>query len=600
MLGFFTVLAIILTFSVTLTIIVKKRIEQVIPISVVGIVLIIFIAGLFDNLELGANIVQVLTIAQLIFIPITIIKKDKENKAKELIKNIATPGLLVYILLFVVSIIINKNRIFEDYDEFNHWAVIIKNMFMYNTYGTNPETIVRFNEYPPFTAVFQYLFLAVQKVYREDIIIIAQNILYFSIIIPVTQSIRWDKSIRKILVTVPLIIFLPMIFYSNFYLDILVDGILGIMFAYTIFTAFEKEKDTKFKYLKILAGEIMLCLTKTSGIGLAVMALIIILIKNIINRKNDKQNFKKEIKAMIGVILIVAIFTSIWYVKVSRAEKRWDFNQYVEVDNKDDEEQKQIAQSFAISVFMKEALTEKEFTVFSVILILICVQTYTIRKIKQKDYTYYTWAMLISIPIYLVSLLITYATIFDSMEAHYLTCFDRYTSTILLGYVVFQLFVLSQRECQNYIHAVLLVVTIIIAVMPLENISDKYIYGKNYVLTSNINRDIYTKITRYKDDLNTEHKILYIMGPKANMEYLQSMINYEMMPIKIENSTVGNYKTGEEFERAAKDYTHVFIYRMQAEVKEAIKGAFENQTVQNNTLYEVIFNNDKILLEMVK
>ena len=156
-------------------------------------------------------------------------------------------------------------------------------MFIYDTYGTNIESVVQFNEYPPFTAIFQYLFLKINEVYKEDIIIVAQNMLYLSIVIPITKNINWDKSLKKLVTIVPIIIFIPMIFYKDFYLNILVDGILGIMFAYVIFSALEKE-NTIFKYIKILAGEIMLCLTKTSVIGLAVLLILIILIKLLIDR----------------------------------------------------------------------------------------------------------------------------------------------------------------------------------------------------------------------------------------------------------------------------------------------------------------------------
>lgn len=597
--GFLTVFAIILSFSITLTILLKKKIEQVIPISVVGIILIIYVAGLFDNLKMGVNIVQALTIIQLIFIVIIIIKKDKKNELKELVKNIATPGLVLYILLFVLSIIINKNRIFEDYDEFNHWAVIIKNMFMYNTYGTNPESIVRFNEYPPFTAVFQYLFLVIQKVYREDTIIIAQNLLYFSIIIPVTKCISWDKSLRKLFLIAPLIIFLPMIFYENFFLDILVDGMLGVMFAYTIFVAFEEESNIKFKYMKILAGELMLCLTKTSGIGLAVLSIVIIFIKLIVDRKKDKQDFNKGIKAISIVILITLIFTSIWYIKVNNAEKRWDFKQYVEVDTSKKEYQSQIAKDFTLSVFLKQTITERNLTVFSVILIFICMQVYTVKKINAKGYKYYAWAMLISIPLYLIILLITYATIFETIEAQQLTCFDRYTSTILLAYSIFQMLVLMQEKEESFFRSLCLVIALIVALMPLENIERKYINGRSYCLSSNINRDIYTKIRKYTENIEPTDKILYIAGPKANMEYLTAMNEYEIMPITITATMVGVFGTQENFETTIKDYDYVFIYRIKQEQKETIKKVFLDENISNDTLYEVVNEDGKVILKQI-
>ena len=100
--GYFAIFGIILSFSIVLTIILKKRIEQVIPIAIVEIVLIVFIAGIFDNLKLGVNILQIFSIIQLVFIFISIIKADKDKKIKEIVGNIATPRFinLYYIVYY--------------------------------------------------------------------------------------------------------------------------------------------------------------------------------------------------------------------------------------------------------------------------------------------------------------------------------------------------------------------------------------------------------------------------------------------------------------------------------------------------------------------
>ena len=590
------IFSILITFATMLSITFKKRIEETMPISTVGIILLIFLAGLLDNLKIGAIIVQILTIIQLIFILVTILKKDKDG-IKEILGRILTPGLLIYTLLFIVNVIINQGRIFEDYDEFNHWAVIIKNMFIYNTYGTNPETIVRFNEYPPFTAVFQYLFLAVQKVYSEDTVIIAQNVLYLSIIIPITKKIKWDKSALKILTAIPLIIFMPMILYKNFFLNILVDGILGIMFAYTIYSAYEDDSSI-FKTLKILAGTIMLCLTKTSGLGLAVLALIIILIKIIIDRKKDKSKFKSSIKSLIVICVITAILTSIWYIKVNNAQKRWDFSKYVNAEE-DRQNSSDILKSFTMSVFMRQDITTKQLTVFAVMILLIGLQIYSIKKVKNKNFTYYAIAMLVSIPIYLISLAITYMTIFENMEGTMLTCFDRYTSTILLATLCFNAFAMFDIKTKFSVELIV-IASIIITLMPIDNIYTQYIRGKNYVKTSNTNRDIYTKIEKYKDKLNANDKILYMAGDKANIEYLKAMNEYVMMPVKIQNMISGNYESAEKLKKVIERYDYVFIYRTNTDTVDNIKECFEGGKVQRDTLYRVVKNNETIELEKVK
>lgn len=594
--GYVIIFFIILTYASMLTIIFKKKIEEVIPISIVEIILIIYLFGIFDKLQLGVKIVQIATIIQLIAILIIILLKKDKEEVKKIVNRIITPGLFVYVILFISSIFINKGRIFENYDEFNHWAVIIKNMFLYNTYGTNPESVVAFNEYPPFTAVFQYLFLSIHKIYREDIIIVAQNILYLSIIIPITKCIEWNKSLKKLIIIVPIIVFVPMIFYENFYLDILVDGILGIMFAYVIYSAFQNE-ESGFKYLKIFVGEIMLCLTKTSGIGLAVLSVFIILMKLIIE-KNNKESLK-EIKYLMVVILITAFLTSIWYIKVEGTQKRWNFSEYIEAEEQMTETQENIPKNFAYATVFKQIITERNFTVLTTFLLLICLQIYTSSKVREENYKYYSHAMALSVPIYLIGLFITYSKIFDIQEARMLTSFERYTSTILLAYAMFQMMVFSQIKYDKDLKNIIVTLSIVFALIPMANIQEKYLDGKNYIMTSNINRNIYTKIKRYKDIFESTDKILYIYGSKMNMEYLKAINEYEMMPIRIEQMLTGSFIDQKSFEDIVKDYTYVYIYRIDEEEISKIEGAFQYNYVEKDMLYKVIKHDDEILLEIV-
>ena len=598
---FIIVLLIILIYSTMQTIIFKKRIEQTIPISIVEIVLIIYLAGLFDNLKIGITIVEIIAIIQLLTILFIICKQKEKDVVIQIFKRIITPGLFVYISIYCISIYINKGRIFEDYDEFNHWARIIKNMFIYNTYGTNSESIVVFNEYPPFTAIFQYIFLGIKNIYSEDVIIIAQNILFLSIIIPITKKFKWNKEIKNLIIILPLVMLVPMIFYKNFYLDILVDGLLGVMFAFVVFTCYEEEENKIFKNFKILYGEIMLCLTKTSGIGLAILAIIIYFIKILFDYKKQKIDLKKNIINIITIIFVTTIITSIWYIKVNDAKKRWDFNQYIEIENNKIEEMQEIAIKFKDAVIWKQTITDKKLTVLVTTLILICTNIYIIKKAKDKqNYKYYSIAILISIPIYLIFLLITYMTIFENSEASELTCFDRYCSTILLAVAMFQIMVLSEIEIKADIKNIVIIYTILLCVLPQENIVQKYIYAKNYITNSSIRRDVYTKITNYKNRIDTNDKILYISGTEGNAEYLLSLNQYELMPLKIEDYNLGNFSNEKNFENILKNnnYTHIFIYRMDDEVKERIKSFFKYEYIQNDTLYKIITNENKICLEM--
>lgn len=95
---------IIITYSIMLSITFKKRIEQTIPISVVEIVLVIYLAGIFNNLKLGVQIIEVMAIFQIAIILYLLIKEKDTNKIKEQAKRILTPrafGIYHFIYCFI-------------------------------------------------------------------------------------------------------------------------------------------------------------------------------------------------------------------------------------------------------------------------------------------------------------------------------------------------------------------------------------------------------------------------------------------------------------------------------------------------------------------
>lgn len=593
---YITVFLILLTFASMLVILTKKRIEEVMPISVVEIVLMIFLAGLFDQLEIGVIIVGILTVVQLIIMLVMALKYQSEIKG--IIKNILTPGFVIFSALFMFSAVINHGRILENYDEFTHWGLITKNMFMYNSFGTNPESVVRFVEYPPFTAIFQYLFLAIQKVYTEDTIIIAHNILYLSIAISFTKNISWKKKdIVKMIGIIPIIIFIPMIFYQNFFLEILVDGMLGIMFAYVMISAVQKEENIQFKYLKIFAGITMLCLTKTTGIALAVIAVIAIIIKNIINIKNKKDKSKIELKTIVIVTLITAIFTSLYYIKISGVETKWNYNEFIQTSEITEEQKEQIAQNYITQLFNGEKITEKNLTTIGILTVLICVHVLLIKSKDNKSGVYFDVAMIFSIVIYLIGTLIVYTTIFDLSEALTLTSFQRYISTILLAYMIFGIYRASQLKKLERNKIFLIVIVACVLLLPISNIERKYVDGKNYKTSAKINKDFYTKIRYKKDQLKPTDKILFITESTDKTKLLVALNEYEIMPIKLSGAIVANFDEESEFEEIAKKYTHIFIYHIEDKEKEIIKNKFDSQIVQENAIYKVINQNNEIMLE---
>ena len=92
--GYVIIFFIILTYASMLTIIFERNIEELIPISIVEIILIIYLFGIFDKLQLGVEVVQVLTILQLIIIAGRFLLIKNKEDVKNITKKIITPRII--------------------------------------------------------------------------------------------------------------------------------------------------------------------------------------------------------------------------------------------------------------------------------------------------------------------------------------------------------------------------------------------------------------------------------------------------------------------------------------------------------------------------
>lgn len=100
---FIILFLIILVNSIAISNILKRKIELAIPISVILITIIVYIAGLFDNLNIGVIIVEIVSLISLIYNIIKLVKDIKAKKQKEELSRIFTPRTIcIYSTIFII------------------------------------------------------------------------------------------------------------------------------------------------------------------------------------------------------------------------------------------------------------------------------------------------------------------------------------------------------------------------------------------------------------------------------------------------------------------------------------------------------------------
>ena len=602
---------IITIISIVISIKLRIKTEQAIPIAVIGLIVLVYLTGIAGNLLIGIYVILLLFILSTIYVIYYFIKN--EEKRKEIFKQQITPGVLIYGCLYILFIILNKNRIFNDYDEFNHWALIIKDMYLNDNFAFKREAITAFNEYPPFTAVFEYIILKFSSSYSEDIIIIANNILAISLMMPIFKKVNWNKSIKWVSVILPIMLLIPLIIYSNFYFNILVDGLIGIFIAYILYQWFTNESNKLYRNISTGLGMIGISLIKSSGIGIAIVLTIIIIIDciktNSLNSLN-KSNKKRDILTISIIFIICIALLGIWIINIEKnnQEKNWNMDN-ISIENIIEvikgnvpNDRKGTINKYIERIIEDDTITERNLTVITATLLILAINVYVymyIEKDNKKRYLCYSICLYVFELIYLGYMLLTYLFLFNSGEAWGFASFDRYYGTIFLGMLLFHVWVGLKYMEKIDTKKIIIILSIIIIFLPLNTIQEKIINANQDKINRIVERKSYTKIIDYKNILNENDKIYYIEETPINFQYSLQIMKYQMLPIKIDNEGVtADAKKLKDLWREY-NYTYVYVQKVNDSVTQEFEEEF-SEKIEDETMYKIIYEDKIIKLEKVE
>ena len=603
---YFFMFIIILINAIMLKIILKNKIEENIPIAVTVIILITYIFGLFDKLKIGIIITQIITIINsIIIIYYTVKRKCKIKK-----QDIMTPGIIIYGLLWIVFIIFNKERVFIEYDEFSHWGLIVKNMYETGNYGIG--NIIEYNEYPPFVSVFQYMLLILKRAYSEDTIIIGLNILYLTFLIPLLKNIKWDKSLRKLIILIPLILIIPIIFYNDFYTTLFVDGFLACILAFIIYNWFERSSITN--KISVILGCVALILSKSICIGYIIVLLAMFIIDTL-TEKTDKTMKKNNIKLILIIIILTGIFYGTWEMKMqlNNAQIKWN-KQEISIQNMKNiiEGEGEYYQKTTIKRYLSELFTEhgnltsRNLNAINLLMLLIFFNIFVynllIKKENKKKFLIISTTLIISWFISIMILLIIYLFVFTPQEAVILACYERYLSTIPLAIILLNIFIIEEnyREKNIRISYICMIIAILITFLPIDIISKNYIQNEANKQERIEYRKRYSEISKYKNKIDKNDKVYYISNLVDNREI--TIAKYEFLPFKIGNESSKLTMTKEEFEKKLKreNYEYVYISTTDRFLEKDYNSLFENGKIEEKTMYKIIDKEGEILLTKIE
>lgn len=386
----------------------EYRFEEYAPVSCMAAMLWLFCFGLGGALKAGFWLLMAVC-AAIYFL--ALLKGDWQKR-----KNFFTPGFYIYILLFISAIWINYGMIAHDWDEFSHWALVVKEMTM--TDALPCSSVVRFTfykSYPPAMPLFQYL---MQKLgggeYTEWLMYSAYQIFMLSFFMPFIGKTDLKKWYNWLFI--PAMWLSPLLFFEKTYSTIFIDPFLGAVSGACIAMLALNENGTPLGRLFVFFGAATLTLTKDIGFALAIAVLAAFIIE------------EKTVKSLVSV-LFAAVPKLLWMAALAA-------NGVV----RPTQGKINIASFFNVIAGREDSYRPQVFKAFFYVLarwyvwklvLLLGFLFIALWLIMKKKHLW--WLVLAQTVLYILGMLLMYMYVFGIEEACSLASFDRYICVILIS-----------------------------------------------------------------------------------------------------------------------------------------------------------------------
>lgn len=607
----------------------KHRFEEILPITCSVIVLVMFFCGVAGNLSVGAVLVNVLGVVAYIAAVFEIIRR---RNWKDFVYNFFTPGFLGFVIVFVLTCLLNFGRVAYGWDEFSHWADIVKVMATLDDFGTNSEAHSMFQSYPPGMSLFQYfpqkLFQwTTHMVFSEWQMYAAYQVFVFAFMLPFLKALD-RKRFFALFVLLIIMFFCPMLFFSNIYQAIYIDPFLGVLSGTGLAAVFLCRKRDMFYSLRVLFTISMLVLAKDAGLLLAGFLALAYVLDYIHGYRTDngkaagKFLYKQWICIPVALLaIVIPKFMWSFHLKVTEAwisfSAPYDFRRLARIifGLEAGWQRTLFVQYFRKLIDLKVPFgnTNISLNYYVLLLFLMGILAILCLLFEKKNYIYqWKGRMLLAcmgaqFAVYIVGLCLTYIFKFTEYEARRFASLDRYLNIIFLAawMMITMIFLeIIQQKSQSSLALLITAAAVFATTVPLGDVFD-FLCGA-YVTDSLEAKALYQKTIEDINRITETSCIYFICQESTGYEIL--LIKYNCRPHSFNSNgwsigeafydgdvwTIGI--TAEEWqEDLMTSYDYVFLYRINDYFVNNYAQLFDTEELDNGSLYKI--NKEKGLLE---
>lgn len=295
----------LLSFSFLFMVLWNRKWEEVIGLSLITSVFLLFISGLLNKLLIGIKLLYILSIICFIIAFFIYIKKQLN------IRSLASPGLFVWCILFVLIMLTCHNMWLARWDEYTHWGLAVKDMFYYNSFAKHFNTTVMLPRYLPFSTLAEYLFVYPNELFSEDLLYMGFQVILLCVLVIVCRPAK--QKYRYLIPSLAIMVLVPVIFFQDVTNCIYVDPLLAVFTAY-IFICYYGEEKSVFNWLCILGGLFALSTVKDMGVVIAGLLVLVIIADTAFKQIKAKKLHIRSFIIPLSLLVAVFMFFFIWQI----------------------------------------------------------------------------------------------------------------------------------------------------------------------------------------------------------------------------------------------------------------------------------------------
>lgn len=520
-----------------------RRFETIIPITCIGIVLVLFLFGLLGQMLLGVYAVIAAALGIYVYVGcLCLIAPPSERKEHRgrLARNLVTPGLFIFLAYFCFFHLCDFNLQATVTDEFTHWMYCVKTTTYLNDFSTNPAAYSAYPSYPPGMCLFQYFF---QKIYlmtkpgmpfSEWRAYLAYQILMVSLGMPFLQRLSFRRPLEMLLnASIPLFIHLPFFFGYNF-AGVMIDAFVGAAAGYSFAMVLLGNDSDCLTPISISMYCAMLVLSKDVGVFFACFAAMAYLLRGLFllpARKSPSEPRKKfRHFLLVGLPLFSTLMTKLlWKIKVVTSGCNIQFNNKIDLLSytkmfflhSDSTYRQAVVDRFKEAFFSFRILyypvPVTYFFAFCLITLLLALAVWgLIRRGFPKGATVSTALLLfLCLCIYIYSMGATYVYNFTEKEALELASYDRYIrmSFLAVWIVIWLAFCRLISQIKSPVRSALWVMVCLTALCAVTPVHDVLAFiTRDDVGQSYIFRRQFTPLTELLKDNCGEGDRIYLIS----------------------------------------------------------------------------------------